>query len=129
MGANILMSKARNILIQCAIHDRNISVLDKLMPDWPYNLPVRYDLSEDFIRAAKDRIDWEQISYSQNLNTWFILEFKDRLRYPYATDDYHLTRKIGQQKLLVDISKVLRISIPWMLSGFGLAYVTSLFFK
>ena len=52
-------------------------------PDFNWNNPIFYfdnDLSEDFIREFKDKVDWKYITKYQNLSKDFIREFKKELR-------------------------------------------------
>ena len=40
---------------------------------------IKQNLSEDFIREFKDKVDWGKISCNQNLSKDFIREFKDKV--------------------------------------------------
>ena len=46
--------------------------------DWSF-LCHSKDLSEEFMREFKDKINWKHISRYQELSKSFIIEFKDRL--------------------------------------------------
>jgi hypothetical protein len=38
-------------------------------------------LTEDFIREFSDKVDWDWISYSQNLSENFVREFQDKVNW------------------------------------------------
>jgi len=51
--------------------------------DW--NKISKQELSLDFIREFKDKVDWKRISYHQKLSENFIREFKDKVYWYYIS--------------------------------------------
>jgi len=68
------------------------------------NISAYRELSENFIRGYKDRVDWKYISGRQNLSESFIREFKDRVHWHYISSG---------QKLSEDFIREFQNKVDW----------------
>ena len=83
-------------------------------PNFNWNNPILYscdnNLSEEFIREFKDKVDWEYISISQMLSEDFIKEFQNKVDWTYISEC---------QQLSEDFIKEFQNKVDWkMISSY-----------
>lgn len=60
--------------------------------DWNF-IPVKYKLTEEFMRDCQFKLDWSNISRFQTLSEEFIREFQDKISWYYINKYQKLSEK------------------------------------
>lgn len=71
--------------------------------DW-HNISKCQTLSEDFIREFQNKVEWKNISFNQKLSEDFIREFKDKVDWKWIS---------CKQKLSEDFVKEFQDKVDW----------------